>query len=104
MGLMRVESDIIDTDGERIATAVWSGRTPAYPGGELTYEDIVREDRFEQFLGMVAMRGDLQALRFRSAFGSGWVDGWQGAEGNLGALRLVVPALGMSIGSPRVLP
>jgi hypothetical protein len=101
---MRVESDILDTDGERIATAVWSGRTPSDPGGELTYQDIAREDRFEQFLGMIAMRGDLGALRFRSAFGVGWVDGWSGVEGNLGALRLVVPALGMTIGSPRVLP
>lgn len=101
---MIVQTDIMDTDGERIATAVWSGRTPADPGGELTYQDISREERLDQLLGMIALRIDLHGVRFRSAFGDGWVDGWNGIEGNLGALRLVVPALGMTISAPRVLP
>gem|GEM_PF-6272919 len=101
---MIVQTDIMDTDGERIATAVWSGRTPSNPGGALTYEDIARGERLDQLLGMIVMRTDLQAVRFRSAFGDGWVDGWNGVEGNLGALRLVVPALGMTISAPRVLP
>ena len=100
---MNVEIDIIDTDGELVATATWSGRTMQDPGGKWKYLPK-RATRLDQLKEMLASRDDLRAADFRSVSGDGWVKGFEALEGNLGALRLIVPTLGMSIGSPRVLP
>ena len=84
-------------NGQTVATARWSG---GLYDGTLTYRaERGSEDAVRRIARIAAIRTDLKAMRFRSFGPRLTVAGWQGVEGSHAALRIMLPAIGLRIGS-----
>ncbi|MCK9629818.1 MAG: hypothetical protein M0R37_14655 [Bacteroidales bacterium] len=93
---------ILDKGGAAVASAVWAGDLYA---GVLRIETAGADTtRATQIKDMIASRRDLGGVLFRSAGERASVRGWEGWEGCLGALRIVLPSLGLTLGAPTGIP
>ena len=97
---MKIRVDILDSEGEKVARLVWSGKL--YVGKMTIRSEPGREERVKQIRDLFAARLDLRSYRFRSVGSRSEVKGWSGFEGAFGAARMALPALGMSLGDASV--
>jgi len=87
-------------NGVRVVRARWRG---GWYEGTFVLDAVNGHDlELEQVRGIVDARQDLADVRFRSAGHASTVRGWSGLEGNYGALRVAVDALGMRLGGLKV--
>ena len=93
---MRVEVPIVDRAGNVIAELVWDGTL--YTGKGQFVQVAATDAQIRALRGMVTLYGDLRRARFRSVGDRAYVSGWHGLEGTVGALRLVLPAVGLAVG------
>jgi len=94
---MKATYYVINAQGQRVTRARWSGDRYA---GKQVLDPIAGHGReHEQVLGIIEARTDLGDVLFRSAGPRFTVPGWAGLEGNYGALRIAVEALGMRLGA-----
>jgi hypothetical protein len=56
------------------------------------------EDVAENLRSMIAIRQDLRSVQYRSDGERATVKGWSSYEGTVGALRTILPSLGLHIG------
>lgn len=93
---MRATFYVIGRGGARVTRVEWSG---GWYEGTLTMDAVGDEGAHRQVLGIVAARPDLRRVRFQSAGPAFTVAGWRGLEGNYGALRIAVEAIGARVGA-----
>jgi len=87
-------------NGVRVVRARWKG---GWYTGTFELSAVKGHDpELEQVRGIIDARQDLADVRFRSAGPNPTVAGWSGLEGNYGALRVAVEALGMRLGGLKV--
>jgi hypothetical protein len=93
---MSYEIPIQDDTGVVVVRVAWSG---TLYDGEARVEPIIDHEAIARHVAdMILARQDLKSMRFRSEGDRYTVNGWQGYEGVVGALRISLPALGLSIG------
>lgn len=92
---MKATFYVIGRSGKRATRATWVG---GWYDGELALEAAADTVAHQQVLGIMDARPDLADVLFRSAGPRFTVPGWEGLEGNYGAMRIAVEAIGARLG------
>jgi len=93
---MRVDVPIVDTTGETVAMFVWDGTL--YEGNSWFEQVAATQEQASAAQGVIGINRFLSGIRIRSIGERDWVRGWFGLEGMVGALRIALPAVGLSVG------
>lgn len=93
---MSFEIPVANEDGVEVARVVWDGEL--YQGSARVDAIVGHEKVAANLRAMILERDDLKELRFRSEGTEYWIRGWRGYEGVVGALRILLPSLGLRIG------
>ena len=93
---MLVEIPIVDKANETVALFVWDGTL--YKGRSWFEQVAATPDQARAAEGIIAINRHLRGVRFLSIGDRGYVGGWFGLEGTVGALRIALPAVGLALG------
>lgn len=93
---MKYKIPLNDDSGKTLCYIVWDGTL--YEGSASVLPVKGNEDIAKNVSNMILSRKDLSELKFRSEGLLSTVNGWQGYEGVVAALRIMCPSLGLQIG------
>lgn len=93
---MPYEIPIVDSDELEVCRVVWDGEL--YQGEASVVAVPGSEDVATNVAGMIERRQDLKDVEYRSEGERAKVNGWKTYEGTVSALRVILPALGLTIG------
>jgi len=93
---MSYEIPIENEDGLSVVKVDWDGTL--YEGKATVVPIPGQEDIARNLADLILTRDDLKDLHYHSEGNKFIIGGWQGYEGVVSALRIVVPALGLRIG------
>ena len=93
---MSFEIPIVNPDGIAVCTVVWDG--DLYVGVFSIIPITGNEAVARNLSNMILTRSDLRDVKYRSDGDKFTVNGWKSYEGVIGALRTVLPSLGLQIG------
>ncbi len=93
---MSYEIPVEDDADIVVCRVVWDGTL--YDGVATVAPITGHSNTARNVANMILSRQDLKAYKFRSEGEKPTVNGWQGYEGTVAALRIILPALGLQIG------
>jgi len=90
------EIPIEDSENIVVCKVVWDG--DLYEGSASVIAMPGHEGTAQNLTDMIITRNDLRDVRYRSEGEKFTVGGWKSYEGVVGALRTILPSLGLQIG------